>query len=89
MNKENLIETMKILVESFRNLNAAKEDHKAIVDSALESLASKENLTGNVKKAIKKTAKAIAETKTKEVLSEAVELADIITVLTGETAEEE
>lgn len=89
MNKENLIEIMKILVVSYRNLNTAKEEHKDIVDAALDALEDKEELTGNAKKAIKKTAKAIAETKTKEVLSEAVELADIITVLTIETSGEE
>ena len=40
-----------------------------------------------MKKAIKKTAKAIAEKSTSEMLDEAHNLADVIMVITGETNE--
>jgi len=87
MEKQKLIEAVRIIAQAHVKKNGANEDYKEVVSAVFKELKNHTQLTGNMKKAIKKTAKSIAEQSTSEMLDEAHNLADVIMVITGETNE--
>jgi len=76
LNKENLADLLRIITDSLLDLQQAKDDHKARVESALDAYG--DDLTGDQIKAIMAVAKAKVAEKLEALESSTDELAAMI-----------